>query len=177
MKKIYIASLSLSSIVLLLLIMKFFGWTIVINRTIFDKWLALLALFSVPSSVYMILSKKNVNKRATNKITILIIIIVSMWFLWSFKVQPNYYGYVESNNILPKPYLVSEKKNSKTPETKFDIFYTKYTLYKSVTPFLFKKESTVVEERSIIFMKKNLEMVEIDGGNYIKSSKGLIPIK
>jgi len=54
MKKTYIVLLSLSSIVIFLFIMKFFGWTIVVNRTSIDKWLLLIAVFSFPSSIYII---------------------------------------------------------------------------------------------------------------------------
>ncbi|MBO0587612.1 MULTISPECIES: hypothetical protein [unclassified Sporosarcina] len=178
MKKIYIASLSLSSIVLLFLIMKFFGWTVVINQLVFDKWIALIAVFSVPTSVYMILSKLKTHSGTVKKLALFSVILTSLWCLWAFKVQPYYFAYVGQNDILPQSYLVSEKRNSKTPETKFDVFDTKYTIFKSVTPFLFKKESTIVNERGIIFMsRKIVKTVIIDGDIYITNGGGLLPVK
>ncbi|MCM3636107.1 hypothetical protein M3152_00135 [Sporosarcina luteola] len=175
-KMIYIASLTLSSIVLLFLMMKFFGFAIVVNRTIIDKWMALIALFSLPTSIHMLINKENLNM--LNVRTILVAIIVLMWCNWSFRVQPIYTAYVESNNILAKPYLISEKKNSKTPLIE-DVIYTKYTIYKSITPVLFKKDSKVVEERGIIMFKENIvKTVEIDGKIYIKTDNSrLLPIK
>ena len=58
-------------------------------------------------------------------------------------------------------------------------FYTKYTIYKSITPVLFKKESKIVEERGKIKFKENIvETVEIDGKIYIKTdNRRLLPIK
>ena len=85
-KTIYIASLTLSSIVLLFLIMKFFGFAIVFNRTIIDKWIALIALFSLPTSIHMFINKKNLNM--LNIRTMLVAIIVLIWCNWSFRVQP-----------------------------------------------------------------------------------------
>lgn len=175
-KMIYIASLTLSSIVLLFLITKFFGFAIVVNRTIIDKWIALIGLFSLPTSIHMFLNKENLNM--LNIRTMLIAIIVLMWCNWSFRVQPIYTAYVESNNILSKPYLITEKRNSKTPLIE-DVIYTKYTIYKSITPVLFKKESKVVEERGIIKFKESIvQTIEIDGKVYIKTgNRLLLPIK
>ncbi len=133
---IYIALLILSFIVLLFLIMKFFGFFIVVNRSIIDKWIAWIALFSLPTSIHMFINKENLNM--LNMRTMLVAIIVLIWCNWSFRVQPIYTAYVESNNFLSKPYLISEKRNTKTPLIE-DVFYTKYTIYKSITPFLFKK--------------------------------------
>ena len=174
-KMIYIASLILSSIVLLFLIMKFFGFAIVVNGSIIDNWIALIALFSLPTSIHMFINKENLNM--LNMRTMLVAIIVLLWWNWSFHIQPNYTAYVERNNILSKPYLISEKRNSKTPLIE-DVFYTKYTIYKSITPVLFKKESTVVEERGIIRLKESIvKTVEIDGKIYITTGNGLLPIK
>lgn len=174
-KMIYIASLILSSIVLLFLIMKFFGFAIVVNRTIIDKWIALIALFSLPTSIHMFINKENLN--ILNMRTMLVAIIVLLWWNWSFHIQPNYTAYVESNNILSKPYLISEKRNTKTPLIE-DVIYTKYTIYKSITPVFFKKESKVVEERGKIrFQQNRVKAVEIDGKIYFKTGNRLLPIK
>jgi len=178
MKKIYIALLSLASIVIFLFIMKFFGWTIVVNRTSIDKWLLLIAVFSFPSAIYIISVKKDVNIRAADTLSFFVIIIVTTCCFRAFLLPSYYYAYVESNDILSKPYFISEKRNSQTPQKNSDIFYTKYIIYKSITPVLFKKESTVVEERGIIrFMKSILETVEIDGKFYITNGDGFLPIK
>lgn len=139
MKKIYIALLSLSSIVIFLFIMKFFGWTIVVNRTVIDKWLLLFAVFSFPSSIYIISVKKNVNIRAADTLSILVIIIVTTCCFRAFIVPPYSYAYVESNNILSKPYLISEKRNAKTPQKNM-IFFIPSTLYINLLPpFSLKK--------------------------------------
>ncbi|MEK5071719.1 hypothetical protein [Sporosarcina sp. FSL K6-1508] len=178
MKKTYIVLLSLSSIIIFLFIMKFFGWTIVVNSTVIDKWLLLIAVFSFPSSIYIISVKKNVNIRVADTLSILVAIIVITCCFRAFILPPYTYAYIESNNLLSKPYLVSEKRNVKTALSKFDVFYTKYTIYKSITPFLFKKESTVVGERGEIFLKKYMvKTVEIDGNIYITSGNVLLPIK
>ncbi|WP_338653314.1 hypothetical protein MKY15_12965 [Sporosarcina sp. FSL K6-1540] len=177
MKKIYIALLSLASIVIFLFIMKFFGWTIVVNRTSIDKWLLLIAVFSFPSAIYIISVKKDVNIRAADTLSFFVIIIVTTCCFRAFLLPTYFYAYVESNDILSKPYFISEKTNSKTPLIE-DVFYTKYTIYKSITPVLFKKESTVVEERGIIRLKESIvKTVEIDGKIYITTGNGLLPIK
>lgn len=100
MKKIYIALLSLASIVIFLFIMKFFGWTIVVNRTSIDKWLLLIAVFSFPSAIYIISVKKDVNIRAADTLSFFVIIIVTTCCFRAFLLPSYYYAYVESNDIL-----------------------------------------------------------------------------
>lgn len=183
MKKTYIASLFLSSTVLIFLFMKIIGWSIVINEQPIDKWIALIAVISVPSSVYMIINKNTIatNSQETkgrDNFAILSFILVFCWLGWAFIIQPKYYTYIVSDNILQQPYIVIENRNTKTQRNSYQVINTEYTLFKSVTQILFKKESVVIAERNMTYSLRNEAKTEvIDGNVYITTSKGTLLVR
>ena len=104
---------------------------------LYNKWIALIALFSLPTSIHMFINKENLN--VLNIRTMLVAIIILMWCNWSFRVQPIHTAYVESNNVLSRPYLISEKRNSKTPL--IEMFFIPSTLYINPLPLFSLKKN------------------------------------
>lgn len=134
--------------------MKIWGFVIWINDMPVDKWIASTSVFVVPLFTHFFLQKRQVKLRKIILINVFLVIIHVGW-LWSTKNHPYYYVYIEGNKDLSPSYLVHESSNVKHTieyETgaSYDVFSSKYTLFKSINPILFRKDSVREYEPGLI---------------------------
>ena len=110
----------------------------------------------------------------TKIVTIVIIIVQIIWLKWAIN-QSKYYVYVNSNNILPSPYIIQETPNSNTPISLGQRLLTNYTFYKSIHSYLYVRENVTKSDRGIVDWIKHFDSEikeEDDGRIYIETYKG-----
>ncbi|PEZ01825.1 hypothetical protein CN326_20720 [Bacillus sp. AFS018417] len=175
-KNIYGLSLFLTLIVLVFVFMKLLGFIFWINGGLLDKWMALIGLFAIPTSIYFFLKKWKVRTSKILILNILIVIIHIVWLWLSVKQQPYYYAYLESNQVLSSPYVIEESRNT-GPRIHYssNVTWKGYTLYKSVNSILFVKESVRKSQYGRLTQSIRLgrgHAVEKDGHIYIETDIG-----
>ncbi|MGG3573966.1 hypothetical protein ABES25_15545 [Bacillus gobiensis] len=161
-KAIYSLSIFLTSVVTMFVVMKLLGFVLWVNNALLDKWMSLIGLFAVPAFVYVLLRNKEVKQSKVIKVTIFIVMIHAGWLWWSIQ-QPYNYTYIESNQIISSPYLVYENQNWTLKEK----LHSKYTLFKSVNPILFVKESVRDGDAGLV------DGIRWSGGNTIKKDNSI----
>lgn len=179
-KNIYSLSLFLTLIVFVFVFMKLLGFIFWINGGLLDKWIALIGLFAIPTSVYFFLKKWKVRTWKTLIFNIPIVVIHLVWLWSSVKHQPYYYAYLESNHVLSSPYVIKENPNKRTRVGYSNVTLKEYILYKSVNSILFVKESVREEPEGRLTQSIGLgrgHAVEKDGHIYIETDIGDLLIK
>ncbi|EJQ03376.1 hypothetical protein IE3_05411 [Bacillus cereus BAG3X2-1] len=177
-KKIYYLSIIFTSLVFLFLFIKALGCILWINGAPIDKWVAWVGLFAIPTFIYYSFPRQKF-KKTQKTVTIVIIIVQIIWLKWAIN-QSKYYVYVNSNNILPYPYIIQETPNSDTPIYLSQIISTNYTSYKSINSYLFVKENVTENKRGLVDSIKHFggEVKEKEDGRiYIDTYKGYLFFK
>ncbi|EJQ73845.1 hypothetical protein [Bacillus toyonensis] len=177
-KKIYYLSIIFTSLVFLFLFIKALGFIFWINGTPIDKWVAWVGLFAIPIFIYYSFPGQNF-KKTQKTVTIIIIIVQIIWLKWAIN-QSKYYVYVNSNNILPSPYIIQETPNSDIPISLGQRLLTDYTFYKSINSYLYVKENVTESDRGIVDWIKHFDSKikeEKDGRIYIETYKGKLFFK
>ncbi|MES9703356.1 hypothetical protein ABWK26_10505, partial [Bacillus toyonensis] len=88
--------------------------------------------------------------------------------------------YINSNNILPSPYIIQETPNSDIPISLGQRLLTDYTFYKSINSYLYVKENVTESDRGIVDWIKHFDSKikeEKDGRIYIETYKGKLFFK
>ncbi len=176
--KTYYLSIIFTSLVFLFLFTKALGFIFWINGAPIDKWVALVGLFAIPIFIYYSFPGQNF-KKAQKTVTIVIIIVQIIWLKWAIN-QSKYYVYVNSNNILPSPYIIQETPNSDTPISLGQRLLTNYTFYKSIHSYLYVRENVKESDRGIVDWIKHFDSEikeEGDGRIYIETYKGKLFFK
>ncbi|MBJ8106170.1 MULTISPECIES: hypothetical protein [Bacillus cereus group] len=177
-KKIYYLSIIFTSLVFLFLFIKALGFIFWINGAPIDKWVAWVGLFAIPIFIYYSFPGQNF-KKTQKTVTIIIIIVQIIWLKWAIN-QSKYYVYVNSNNILPSPYIIQETPNSDIPISLGQRLLTDYTFYKSINSYLYVKENVTESDRGIVDWIKHFDSKikeEKDGRIYIETYKGKLFFK
>jgi len=177
-KKIYYLSIIFTSLVFLFLFIKALGFIFWINGAPIDKWVAWVSLFAIPTFIYYSFPGQNF-KKTQKTVTIIIIIVQIIWLKWAIH-QSKYYVYVNSNNILPSPYIIQETPNSDIPISLGQRLLTDYTFYKSINSYLYVKENVTESDRGIVDWIKHFDSKikeEKDGRIYIETYKGKLFFK
>lgn len=177
-KKIYYLSIIFTSLVFLFLFIKALGFIFWINGAPIDKWVAWVSLFAIPTFIYYSFPGQNF-KKTQKTVTIIIIIVQVIWLKWAIN-QPKYYVYINSNNILPSPYIIQETPNSDIPISLGQRLLTDYTFYKSINSYLYVKENVTESDRGIVDWIKHFDSKikeEKDGRIYIETYKGKLFFK
>ncbi|MES5868061.1 hypothetical protein [Bacillus cereus group sp. RP32] len=176
--KTYYLSIIFTSLVCLFLFTKALGFIFWINGAPIDKWVPWVGLFAIPIFIYYSFPGQSFKK--TQKIvTIVIIIVQIIWLKWAIN-QPKYYVYVNSNNILPSPYIIQETPNSDTPISLGQRILTNYTFYKSIHSYLYVRENVTESDQGIVDWIKHFDSEikeEDDGRIYIETYKGKLFFK
>ncbi|MED3199379.1 hypothetical protein [Bacillus toyonensis] len=177
-KKIYYLSIIFTSLVFLFLFIKALGFIFWINGAPIDKWVAWVSLFAIPTFIYYSFPGQNF-KKTQKTVTIIIIIVQVIWLKWAIN-QSKYYVYINSNNILPSPYIIQETPNSDIPISLGQRLLTDYTFYKSINSYLYVKENVTESDRGIVDWIKHFDSKikeEKDGRIYIETYKGKLFFK
>ncbi|HDR7386337.1 hypothetical protein CN544_16105 [Bacillus toyonensis] len=177
-KKIYYLSIIFTSLVFLFLFIKALGFIFWINGAPIDKWVAWVSLFAIPTFIYYSFPGQNF-KKTQKTVTIIIIIVQLIWLKWAIN-QSKYYVYINSNNILPSPYIIQETPNSDIPISLGQRLLTDYTFYKSINSYLYVKENVTESDRGIVDWIKHFDSKikeEKDGRIYIETYKGKLFFK
>ncbi|PGB58379.1 hypothetical protein [Bacillus toyonensis] len=176
--KIHYLSIIFTSLVFLFLFIKALGCIFWINGAPIDKWVAWVSLFAIPIFIYYSFPGQNF-KKTQKTVTIVIIIFQIIWLKWAIN-QSKYYVYVNSNNILPSPYIIQETPNSDIPISLGQRLLTDYTFYKSINSYLYVKENVTESDRGIVDWIKHFDSKikeEKDGRIYIETYKGKLFFK
>ncbi|MCR6462553.1 hypothetical protein NXB04_20030 [Bacillus paranthracis] len=176
--KTYYLSIIFTSLVCLFLFTKALGIIFWINGTPIDKWVAWVGLFAIPIFIYYSFPERSF-KKTQQIVTIVIIIVQIIWLKWAIN-QSKYYAYVNSNNILPSPYIIQETPSSETPISLSQRLLTNYTLYKSIHSYLYVRENVTESDRGIVDWIKHFDSEikeEGDGRIYIETYKGKLFFK
>ncbi|PFA32270.1 hypothetical protein COJ07_21185 [Bacillus cereus] len=177
-KKIYYLSIIFTSLVFLFLFIKALGFIFWINGAPIDKWVAWVGLFAIPTFIYCSFPRQNF-KKTQKTVTIISIIVQMIWLKWAIN-QPKYFVYINSNNILPSPYIIQETPNSDIPISLGQRLLTDYTFYKSINSYLYVKENVTESDRGIVDWIKHFDSKikeEKDGRIYIETYKGKLFFK
>ncbi|MGX5469730.1 hypothetical protein ACWKT2_27130 [Bacillus toyonensis] len=177
-KKIYYLSIIFTSLVFLFLFIKALGFIFWINGAPIDKWVAWVGLFAIPIFIYYSFPGQNF-KKTQKTVTVIIIIVQIIRLKWAIN-QSKYYVYVNSNNILPSPYIIQETPNSDIPISLGQRLLTDYTFYKSINSYLYVKENVTESDRGIVDWIKHFDSKikeEKDGRIYIETYKGKLFFK
>ncbi|MGX5475816.1 hypothetical protein [Bacillus toyonensis] len=177
-KKIYYLSIIFTSLVFLFLFIKALGCIFWINGAPIDKWVAWVSLFAIPTFIYYSFPGRNF-KKTQKMVTVIIIIVQLIWLKWAIN-QSKYYVYINSNNILPSPYIIQETPNSDIPISLGQRLLTDYTFYKSINSYLYVKENVTESDRGIVDWIKHFDSKikeEKDGRIYIETYKGKLFFK
>ncbi|MED2838059.1 hypothetical protein P4255_11115 [Bacillus wiedmannii] len=176
--KTYYLSIIFTSLVCLFLFTKALGFIFWINGAPIDKWVALVGLFTIPIFTYYSFTGQNF-KKTQKTVTIVIIIVQIIWLKWAIN-QSKYYVHVNSNNILPSPYIIQETPNSDTPISLSQRLLTNYTFYKSIHSYLYVRENVTESDRGIVDWIKYFDSEikeEKEGRIYIETYKGTLFFK
>jgi len=176
--KIHYLSIIFTSLVFLFLFIKALGFIFWINGAPIDKWVAWVGLFAIPTFIYCSFPRQNF-KKTQKTVTIISIIVQMIWLKWAIN-QPKYFVYINSNNILPSPYIIQETPNSDIPISLGQRLLTDYTFYKSINSYLYVKENVTESDRGIVDWIKHFDSKikeEKDGRIYIETYKGKLFFK
>ncbi|MGG3798531.1 hypothetical protein [Metabacillus fastidiosus] len=177
MKKIiYPLSILLTIVVFIFIFIRLSRGVLWINNAPADGWVALIGLFAIPTFIYHFLKSLQVRLSKIKTSIKIAAIIHAGWLLWTIGYQLESYAYIKSNDVISSPYLIHENKYRKDPNTPA----SKYTLYKSVNPIVFVRESVITEaERGFV------NSIRRDGGNatvisgsvYIETKLGILFVR